>query len=453
MLYRLVVSGFNVFPKLLSRKEATREKEILRLSKRRQSGNRISLRTCSVHLLLAIIRHASTTTRDSLLGNRVVMSPFIRFMPLDSDSTLLEIIDTLEMHVLRDRRISRAVKSAFFGMEQCLLRIANLYRESPDETGANTLSERVRDFLLNGCLHPGNAICFEDRGWYPRLDISNHSSDVQLYNILLYRFIMQLRPMEDHFHRQLTLKALEVCPELRAPYLAKFQRTVDPSLTLSFVSALSLWAEILQLPLPRNLGDVTSLPDEPPPLETVSENVIPSFFNKSYLSSSLTHNIPLVSYLTSQLIFSVLSRLSELESRYLAGSSRWQTQWEEILERVARILPDPTVLAGLCSRGASKPLLRHSGVRILSLYTKLMPHRVTNFKLNFKLLLATFSSEWDLTNPLNLIDGLHLLNIINEQEDLDWWSRQGSTFQNCVLTLRVQAIVDWNTIKTACCDT
>src|SRR5262245_1972296 len=56
MLYRLVVSGFNVWPKLLSRREATREKEIINAAKRRKAEDQPNVRSCSVNFVLAILK-------------------------------------------------------------------------------------------------------------------------------------------------------------------------------------------------------------------------------------------------------------------------------------------------------------------------------------------------------------------------------------------------------------
>ena len=430
LLYRLLISGFNLYPKLLSRKEATREKEILKLSKRRRRQDDSTLRSCSVDLLLAILRQASTATKETLLGNRVVVGPFVRFLPIDSDITVLAVLETLETHVIRDKKISRAVKSVFFGTEQCLLRIATLYKPGPYSSEATEVANRIRHFLLDVCMQPGNGICFEDRGWYPRPNQSNQEtdlSDVYVYNYLFYRLILQLRPFEVSFHRLLTVKILEICPELRAPYLAKLQNLGELGLNFAFISCTALWTEIIQLPLPRNLEDSGSLSGEPPPIETVFGNILPRFVSRLYLSSALNNPSTLMAYYVCRSVHAVLSRLEELEVRYKTGGSQWSQQWDEILERVASNLPELATLVSLRSKASKDRLLSHCVIKSILLYVKMLPHRSASAKLDPRSMLASLDSDWDLSNPLSLIDGMHLLNIIDQQEDLDWWSKQGHT--------------------------
>jgi hypothetical protein len=444
LLYRLVVSGFNVYPKLLSRKEATRDKEISAQSKNRKAQASPTIRSSSVHLVLAILRHGNTATKENLLANRVVMSPFVRFLPLDSDAVVFSVLEVLELYVLGDKALSRASRSVFFNTEQCLFRIASLHEQKSDELESLKLSEKVRHFVMDVCIRPGNGICFEDRGWYPRhMATSEESelSDVFIYNHILYRLISQLRPIEIQFHRELIIKILEVCPELRAPYLSKLYNPGDPALTFTYISWIALWTEIVQLPLPTTLENTSSLPDEPPPTETILANNFPQFVSKNYLSTALKNDSTLVRYYVCQLLYAILERMETLYLRYLAGGPKWHIQWDEISERVAGILPDPSAFQSLCFSGHR--FLSHCGSKTLLLYVQAFTYRNANMKLDMKSMLAALETDWDMADSLSLIYGINLLNIIDQLADIDWWSKQGILIAYYP-DYRHQEVPDWH---------
>jgi hypothetical protein len=240
-----------------------------------------------------------------------------------------------------------------------------------------------------------------------------------------------------------------VCPELRAPYFAKIQIPREVALSYPFISWTSLWTEIIQLALPRNLDDSKSLPDVPPPIETVCANVVPPFLNRGHFTNGLNHSSSFVAYTVCQSVHAILLRMEELGTRYLTGPPKWRLQWEELMDRVVRILPDPATITSFCSRSFESPLLRHAGIKTLFLYTKVFHDRSFNATFDPKVLLAEIDSGWDLSSPLSLMAGLHLLNIIDQQEVIDWWSKQGMSPLS-FSDVRFSAVIDRNAPQTAC---
>ena len=427
MIYRLVVAGFNVWPKLLSQKGSMREKEIERAAKMRKIDKRESSRTYALELLMSLLKKGSIATKENLLGNRLLTAPLIKFLPLDPNKTILHVVDTLSEQVLSDVKIQRSVKTGFFNTEQFLNKIARIHsREFDHPNDSLNILNNLEQFLLIACTSPGNGVCFEDRGWYPRPDATLQDLDSQIHNIILLRFILQLRPLESPFERTLTLKILETCAELRAPYLSKTKKPVEPNLTLSFILATSFWQDIINLPSPKPFNEATDLPEEPPPAVTLIENLLPSFLTKQYLAAAFTNCSPLVRFSCSQLLFSTLKKLKDLHRVFLSGGARWQAFSDIVLERIARCLPDSGSIVTLYSTTTSdQRLLSISSIKLLSLYTQLLSSLDHVRKIDANAMLASIEKDWGFADGLEILQHLHILQIMEDQCDLNWWSKQG----------------------------
>lgn len=320
MLYRLVVSGFNAWPKLLSKKGSMREKEIQRASKKQRTDQWADIRSYAVSLLIAILSNGNTTTKECLLGNYLLISPLVKFLPLDRDSTIINLLNCLSNHILLDKKISRSVKSVFFNTDHILYRIISLHGRHAFQDPVD-LDNVIRQFLSNACTTTGNGICFEDRGWYPRVNPAAQDSDSRIHNGSLLQFLQRLRPLENDLHYSLTLEILGKCAELRAPYFSKLVNPTQPSLTFSFISEVNFWIEIINLPLPKEFTSSTSLPDEPPPTAIVLANLLPPF-SRSNIWRTLSVTNP-------------LSFVTRYACWYLLSSVKWEN-WNQELTRENR---------------------------------------------------------------------------------------------------------------------
>ena len=426
MIYRLVVSGFNVFPKLLSQKGSMREKEIAQAAKMRKLNKREASRSYAIDLFLALLKSGSLATKENLLGNRLLTSPLIKFLPLDPNETILALLDTLTIHVLSDKKIPRSVKTGFFNTEQFLYKIARIHsREFDHPHDTLNILGALEQFLLDACTTSGNGICFEDRGWYPRPDATLHDPDSQIHNLILLRFILQLRPLESPFERTLTLKTLETCAELRAPYLSKTKAPVEPNLTFSFISTTSFWQDIINLPSPNPFNEASDLPEEPPPAVTIVENLLPTFVTKQYLTVALNNSSALVRFASSQLLLTSLMKLKTLQRVFLSGGARWQAFSDVVLERIARRLPDSGSIVTLYSTSSEHRLLSISGIKLLSLYNEILSSVDHIRKIDAKALSAPLQKDWSFTDPVEILQHIHMLQILEDQSDFNWWSKQG----------------------------
>ena len=399
-----------------------REKEIQRASKKQRTDQWADIRAYAVSLLIALLSNGSTTTKEYILGNYLLISPLMKFLPLDRDSTIIDLLNCLSNHILLDKKISRSVKSAFFNTDHILYRIISLHGRHTSQDPVD-LDNIIRQFLSNACTTTGNGICFEDKGWYPRMDPAAQDSDSRIHNGTLLRFLQRLQPLENDFHRSLTMEVLEKCAELRAPYFSKLLNPTQPSLTFSFISEVNFWIQIINLPLPKEFTSSASLPDEPPPTSIVLANLLPTIVAKQYLTSAVGHQSALVRHSICLLIFTILNKVRELKSRIESRESAWQVQLDSILESISRRLPEPPSILTLYSKSADYSLIAICSMKVLSLYSELLSSITSTQKIDAKSLVLAFQKEWSFMTPIDILDKMYLLRFIHEHSEITWWSR------------------------------
>jgi nucleolar pre-ribosomal-associated protein 1 len=402
-----------------------REKEIRKAAQTRKTDRRTEIRASSVQLLLSLIERGSMTTKENLLNNRALTSPLIKFLALDSDEIILSVIETLKTHVLNDKKLTRAVKTGFFASENLLSKLITLAEH--DNIHSEQLTNTAEQFLVDACTIPGNGICFEDRGWYPRADATaTDEVESKLHNVILYRFLIQLRPVENIFHRTLALAILKQSQELVAPFFARLQISNNVNLTFSLISSLSLWTEIIDLPLPNPFGDTTGLPEDPPPIATAIGSIMPAIFTKAYLSSGILSGKPLIRLYMLQLVYTVLNKVQLLKTAAQSGNQKWHDQFDSILETISRRLPDPQTVLKVYTTSSEHQLNASAAVKVLVLYTDLLSAISVMPRIDAKLITSALQTQWNFTSPTGFFNQLYFLRVIHEQGDINWWSKQGT---------------------------
>ena len=399
-----------------------REKEIQQASKKQRTDQWADIRSYAVSLLIALLSNGSTTTKEYLLGNYLLISPLVKFLPLDRDSTIIDLLNCLNNHVLLDKKLSRSVKSTFFNTDQILYRIISLHGRHNSRDPVD-LDNAIRQFLSNACTTTGNGICFEDRGWYPRLDPVAQDPDSRIHNGSLLRFLQRLQPLENDFHRSLTLEILGKCAELRAPYFSKLLNPTHPSLAFSFISEVNFSNEIINLPLPKEFTSSTSLPDEPPPTTIVLANLLPTVLTKQYLTNAVGHQSALVRHSICLLILTILNKFRELKSMIESKESTWQVQLDSILESISRRLPEPSSMLTVYAKSAAYSLTATCSVKVLSLYSELLSSITSTQKVDAKSLVLAFQKEWSFMTPIDILEKMYLLRFIYEHGEITWWRR------------------------------
>jgi hypothetical protein len=240
-----------------------------------------------------------------------------------------------------------------------------------------------------------------------------------------------LKPVESDLDRRLVLKILEKSAELRAPYFLKTIKAPDFGLTFNFVSMTNFWMEIIGLDLPRPFVDDDSLPDEPPSINTMLENLLPSFLDREYLTRGLYYKSALVQYTVCQLLYTCLSQVKRLKRFMSLGGSNWSAEYDVLLERMARRLPDIPSILSLSK--TNETLLATCAIKVLVFHNELFSN-VGGTRLDAKSLSSALEKEWTLAHPTDILDKINLLGIIQEHSDLTWWRSQGIFLIKWILT-------------------
>jgi len=152
-------------------------------------------------------------------------------------------------YIVMDPALSRTSKLSLLS-PIFLEKLADLYNRLD-----STTEEIVHNFLLQVCTKPGQGVCFQDAGWYQRLDESaTNSTDgkkkASLVNKQLLRFMHTLAPGDDLWQQSLILAILAACPELVRPYWHGFTASGDPRLSLKWLAHMSLAFKTTLLPVP-----------------------------------------------------------------------------------------------------------------------------------------------------------------------------------------------------------
>jgi hypothetical protein len=448
MLYRLVVSDFNVWPKLLSRKGSMREKEISKAAKTRKFSHTAGVRPHAIEFLIALIENASPTSKESVLTNRLFMGPIVKFLPLDSNATVCNLIRCLYAHVLLDKNLPRKVKSTVFNTENMLFKIISVHGQDDGSHEDRVVRDNlISQFLLEACTTYGNGVCFHNRGWYPPPLQGDQDVGFQFYNGSLLRFITQLRPLDIAFHRDILMAVLHKCADLRGPYLQSISSPARPDLSFLFISQAGLLQEIISLPLPSPFTTDSSLPDIPPPTKIVVENLImPPAANENFLVAGRGHESRLIRYTSSQLLYAILTKLKELQDAIRMGGEPWYGFLEEVFSMVHKRLPEPSSLLRAYSQSSSSPLLAVCCLKVLLLYGEVFTDGDQKFDL--KTLGATLQSEWSIATTIDLLDRVLLLKLTEQNDKIIWWTRKSTT---CVygrlLTSRRRQNTSWSSAR------
>jgi len=167
------------------------------------------------------------------------------------------------------------------------------------------------------------------------------------------------------------------------------------------------------------------LPDQPPPSTTVLSNIMPPSITKSFLVKALKDNSTLVRYAIGQLVLVVLLKLKALRQIYRSARGDWLSQYDTIIENISRRLPDSSILLALLSSTPEQRLLGNCTLKILELYTELLSPIALNQKVDNRTVSVAFQGERNFTMPLDVIDLLYSLRLIQASGEINWWTRSG----------------------------
>ena len=308
-----------------------------------------------------------------------------------------------------------------------MCQLLKLYeRAAAESLGAEHVpADIVHHFLLAICTHPGQGICFRDRGWYPRQTDEDGVADQEdlegtrqkgthtgkIYNKILANVLRTLKVNEDPRQQELALKITAACPELVAGYVhnqpygqpkvtdvhirywSAASLTLEPRLSSKWIANISFEGLIISQAVPVHSfllsGSNELYNPTPPPLTTITGNLFPSVGTKALFTKGLqATSTAIVQHCTALALAKCLRKLAEVVRVFRMVETaleedeeegQWSRQRREVEKEARRRVPEFQVIVAfsqqfLASSNSTKhALLSESSQRLLWLYQECLP--------------------------------------------------------------------------------
>ncbi|KAI9782864.1 MAG: hypothetical protein M1816_001684 [Peltula sp. TS41687] len=400
---------------------------------------KLTVREYAIRYLLTNIIHQDAVRKGDLLRQKDVIFALYKDIKEDPSDTIIDILTTVERHVIQDKSIHSGVKRGFL-TDWVLGRIATLYgRESSlgDLADENPVRRKAHEFLLLVCTTPSLGVLSLQSGWYPpgmNQDETNYDElseqpdmpalkqretkyreKLPIRNSRLAAFMLSLRPYSDILQNQLLLKIFGVAPELVADYFFKKRSfSFDPKLTATWSGYSMFLFSVIKMPVPRFCGLEGSFSRVPPPTSIVIENILPQPLTQKVLTRCLNQNTSLISFFAVRLLIVAFEKLRAVLQVYMSSSdpvsSTWDQAVSQLISEFCRRCPRmKDVITSFRSTPESQTLQREAIARLLVMYYKLIPQLALDGTFDVSVALSDALSHVDPGGIQNKDSGMHLL--------------------------------------------
>lgn len=247
--------------------------------------------------------------------------------------------------------------------------------------------------------------------------------------------------------------------------------TLEPRLSSRWIANIALFGSIISLPIPSStfiLSDAhgTLYHPSPPPLSTITENILPSVNIKNHFSKGLqqtTHG--LVQHCTALALAKCLIKYQKVVQlfRTIADAleeneedGQWSKRLRDLEREIRKRVPDFQVIVAFSQQksavtvvaGDEKPvpapnetklaLLAESAQRLLWLYHRCLPELVSEARFDVGKLLLSFSDTAQLDSGgdegeesrsaaarLHDVGQLHVLRLLKDNDQFSWSGKAG----------------------------
>ncbi|KAG9316606.1 ribosome 60S biogenesis N-terminal-domain-containing protein [Chiua virens] len=384
--------------------------------------------------------------------------------------------------VWSDPKIKRTAKLGLFN-ELTVSHLLKLYDRAAAESsgGEQVPADIVHHFLLAICTHPGQGICFRDRGWYPREtddggDIDQ--DDIQdtrqkdgyagkIHNKILANVLRVLKVNEDPRQQELALRITAACPELVAGYWSAASLTLEPRLSSKWIANIAFAGQVISQPIPvasfHLSGSDELYNPTPPPLSIIMGNLLPSVGTKTLFTKGLqAASTAIVQHCTALVLAKCLRKLADVvrvfETLEAAleedeEEGQWSRRRREVEKEARRRVPEFQVIVAFSQQTSASTyttkhaLLSESAQRLLGLYQECLPDVVAEARFEVGKLvlnlvegsLASLSGDHEdgLKEPegqrkeastaLQSVKHLHVLRLLSGSDQFAWGGKVASS--------------------------
>ncbi|GAA5837662.1 hypothetical protein JCM3766R1_000547 [Sporobolomyces carnicolor] len=439
-------SAFGWSPKVTTRLYKTR----LRSATSANVLNKPDIRTLLVLLVLSFLSAGDTRLKSQVLETKGLVSGIFKGLSEDPEVVTNLVLEIMFSEVVQDRRVGLEARRNVFD-ESCINELVKLYDyalpvisdDSPLPASHPTISVHRFFYALTDWLSEQIASSPVGRSSGPQKILSN--------------LLKSLQVTEDQSHRTLALYILERSPVLSGQFWSKFPSSLDPRLSSRWISAITFATQVVALPISSNLelpsssdsesGAIDPVTFAPPSVQSILDTILPpsppssQTLTRTWYTKALTHANPLVSFLSSIFLLSILQKASKVLEAMMKISQtleedgskggRWVESMRRIREEIKNKVPDVSLIVGLMSRTAaaaaatssvapvkskdkgkdsvktadatkaneSAALLRTNiALRLLYLYHRVVPSLIATLKFDFTKLPQTFAIKSESTD-------------------------------------------------------
>lgn len=463
----------------LTFKSLARNMGIKHLGTGLEDVKRPSARTNAIRFFLSALKFLPAEGKAELLSQRELPPALTKSLLDDPPYLILEILETLRNHVIKDSKLAGYSKSKLLN-STTLGRLASLYQYKHDSAAAEgsspTVEEAVHEFLLLACTSPSAGILRPQSGFYPRtIDpdaarlpsvedevepglesitwLNRFKDDVPVRNIILADFIQSssLRPWSNQKHSELLVTVFEAAPELVAHYfINKRSFTFDPKLSATWIGYSAFLFKTIHSPLPEFFGHKNGYALLPPPTSIIIDNVIPPPMDQKILVKCLMQKSELISFVAVRLLVMAIQKLqTALKMHADAAKSQTKPLWDDSARKLVdafcqRAPGIKEVISCYREVGDSDLLQREAASKLLRLYYETIPQVALMAKFDVSPLLVAAIQRLDEAEEssedraLRLVELDNLLAISGYSPGMRWFSKaQGLSVSPFIALLKV----------------
>ncbi|KAF7557339.1 hypothetical protein G7046_g6064 [Stylonectria norvegica] len=423
-----------------------------------EDQSKASVRTNAVRLFLSCLKFLHSEGRKELLMQKELLSHLSFMIKSDPPHLILEILDSLKSHVLKDDKISRDIKFRSFNTKT-LMRFLGLYTYSSKSEPADellTVSYKAHEFLIFVCTNPGAGVLYPSTGLYPKetgddvvgqgakgvtetahasFATDKYKEDIPVYNFVLAEFAQKLRPWSSLKHSELLVAIFTAAPELTAKYfLSNRSFTFEPKLSMTWIGYAAFLFSAMRIPLPERFGDRVRYAKIPPPTSILLDNIVPLPLNQKVLVRCLSPKSHLTSFFATRILIVALEKLAEAVKLHENASQSKNSQWPEATRRLidtfCQRIPDmKEVVRSYKSIPSENILHKTMASRLLRLYYEVIPQvaLAANFDVSpfFAEVLKKLNegSEQTEDEALSVMELENLVSIASYSPGMRWFAK------------------------------
>lgn len=436
-----------------------------------------SARTNAIRLFLSSLKFLHTGAKVELLSQKEIPWALTRALKYDPPYLIIEMLDTLRNHVLKDEKLPGQVKGKLLN-SMTLTKFASLCHhyelDASKEESKISVEDAVYAFLQVACTSSTAGLLRPQSGYYPRHvdpdDVSlptaedevepglesitwmnKYKSDVPVRNVILADFVRSLKPHSNLKQSELLLAIFEVAPELVARYFIDRQTfTFEPKLSATWIGYSAFLYKAMQQPIPHFFGHKSGYALVPPPTSIIIDNILPLPMSQKVLVKCLAQKSELIPFVVVRLLVIAMQKLQTAlkyhrEAAKTQNASIWDNSARTLTDEFCQRAPGlKEVIACYRAVGDSDLLQREAASRLLRLYYEVIPQVALMAKFDVSPLLISAiktldeEQESDEDRKLRLVELENLLAIAGYSPGMRWFAKsQGLPLSPFVALLKV----------------